>query len=146
VIVLLGTALALLAGSHVDTATGATVNNFLNSHTLIQIATDASFFAIMAVGATIVIISAGIDLSVGSVYALAGVSMAMGLRALGPSSLSGGATVLLGLAISVAVGLLAGALNGAMWSAWACIRSSSRSGRCGSCAASPSSPAAPRAS
>ena len=50
------------------------VNNFLNSYTLIQTATDASFFAIMAVGATVVIISGGIDLSVGSIYALAGVT------------------------------------------------------------------------
>ena len=70
--------------SHVDRATGSPVNNFLNSYTLIQTATDASFFAIMAVGATIVIISGGIDLSVGSVYALAGVTMALCLRALGP--------------------------------------------------------------
>jgi len=112
VIVLLGTALSVLAGSHVDLATGATVNNFLSSHTLIQVATDASFFAIMAVGATIVIISGGIELSVGSVYALAGVSMALALRALGP--MGGAATVLTGLGISVAVGLAAGALNGAM--------------------------------
>ena len=59
------------------------VNNFLNSYTLIQTATDASFFAIMAVGATIVIISGGIDLSVGSIYALAGVTTAMVLRAHG---------------------------------------------------------------
>ena len=65
-------------------APGCEVNNFLNSHTLIQTATDASFFAIMAVGATIVIISGGIDLSVGSIYALAGVTMALVLRALGP--------------------------------------------------------------
>ena len=59
-------------------ATGADVNNFLNSYTLIQTATDASFFAIMAVGATIVIISGGIDLSVGSIYALAGVAIGHG--------------------------------------------------------------------
>ena len=38
----------------------------------------------MAVGATIVIISGGIDLSVGSVYALAGVAMALVLRVVGP--------------------------------------------------------------
>src|SRR5437762_1921985 len=101
-----------MAGSHVDARTGVSVNNFLNFYTLIQVATDASFFAIMAVGATIVIISAGIDLSVGSVYALAGVSMALGLRALGP--MGSLATVLVGVGISVAVGLLAGALNGAM--------------------------------
>ena len=64
VILLLGGVLAAFAGSHIDARTGQTVNNFLNSYTLIQTATDASFFAIMAVGATIVIISGGIDLSV----------------------------------------------------------------------------------
>ena len=37
---------------------------------LIQIAKDTSFFAIMAVGMTVVIITAGIDLSVGSIVAL----------------------------------------------------------------------------
>ena len=52
-------ALAVAAGSHVDESTGRTVNNFFNSYTLIQTATDASFIAIMAVGATVVIISVG---------------------------------------------------------------------------------------
>src|SRR5262249_23985865 len=80
IIVLLGAILTAVAGTHVDRLTGLPVNNFLNSHTLIQVGTDASFFAIMAVGATIVIISGGIDLSVGSIYALAGVAMAMALR------------------------------------------------------------------
>ena len=81
VLIVLTIALTLLAGSHVDRTTGASVNNFWNSYTLIQTATDASFFAIMAIGATMVIISGGIDLSVGSIYALAGVSMALFLRA-----------------------------------------------------------------
>jgi ribose/xylose/arabinose/galactoside ABC-type transport system permease subunit len=100
--------LSLAAGSHVDEATGRTVNNFFNSYTLIQTATDASFFAIMAVGATIVIISGGIDLSVGSVYALAGVTMGLMLRA--HPGLGGAAAVLLSLL--VCVGLAAGAANG----------------------------------
>ena len=112
VILLLGGALAALAGSHVDARSGATVNNFLNSHTLIQTATDASFFAIMAVGATIVIISGGIDLSVGSVYALAGVVTAMMLRAAG--ALDPGTTIALGLAVSLGIGLACGAINGAL--------------------------------
>ena len=84
VILALGIVLTLFAGSHPDRATGQPVNNFLNSNTLMQTATDASFFAIMAVGATIVIISGGIDLSVGSVYALAGVSMGLILRVAAP--------------------------------------------------------------
>jgi ribose transport system permease protein len=112
VILLLGTILTLFAGAHVDRRTGLEVNNFLNSNTLVQTATDASFFAIMAVGATFVIISGGIDLSVGSVYALAGVTMALCLRALGPSSDL--TMVALGLAISLAVGLVCGIVNGAM--------------------------------
>ncbi len=74
VVALVTLSLALLAGSHPDRLTGATVNNFWNANTLVQTATDASFFAIMAIGATMVIISGGIDLSVGSIYALAGVT------------------------------------------------------------------------
>src|ERR1700739_169156 len=53
------------------------VNNFFNAETTTQIAKDTSFFAIMAVGVTAVIITAGIDLSIGSVYALAAVCGAM---------------------------------------------------------------------
>ncbi len=112
IIVALMIALAIAAGSHVDESTGATVNNFFNSYTLIQTATDASFIAIMAVGATVVIISGGIDLSVGSVYALAGVVMGLVLREAGPRAAPG--AVWLGLLICVAIGLAAGALNGAM--------------------------------
>ena len=101
VIAILGILLTALAGSHVDRLTGAEVNNFLNSYTLIQTATDASFFAVMAVGATIVIISGGIDLSVGSIYALAGVTTALALRGLGP--MGPVETFLIGLAISLAI-------------------------------------------
>ena len=112
IIVALGAALTLFAGTHEDRATGLVVNNFLNSHTLIQTATDASFFAVMAVGATIVIISGGIDLSVGSIYALAGVTMAMVLRQTGPLGAPG--SVLLGFITCLGVGLACGVLNGVL--------------------------------
>jgi ribose transport system permease protein len=112
VLLLLGAALTLAAGSHLDRLSGATVNDFLNPHTLIQMATDASGFAIMGVGATIVIVSGGIDLSVGAIYALAGVSMAMVLRALGP--MSGVSTVMVGLTTCLTVALLCGLANGLM--------------------------------
>jgi ribose transport system permease protein len=112
VVVLVTLALALLAGSHPDRLTGASVNNFWNANTLVQTATDASFFAIMAIGATMVIISGGIDLSVGSIYALAGVSMALVLRAMGPAG--GATTVFVGLAVCLGIGLLCGLLNGAL--------------------------------
>src|SRR4051794_23354169 len=112
VILLLGIVLSVFAGTHLDRATGQPVNDFLNSYTLIQTATDASFFAVMAVGATMVIISGGIDLSVGSVYALSGVAMAMVLRAVEPSGAA--ATVALGLLVSLGVGVASGAVNGLM--------------------------------
>ena len=112
IIVVLGAVLTATAGTHVDQRTGLVVNNFLNSYTLIQTATDASFFAIMAVGATVVIISGGIDLSVGAIYALAGVTTAMVLRSMGaPDAPTAIAT---GLAISVGIGLVSGAINGAL--------------------------------
>ena len=112
VIVLLAAVLTAFAGTHVDQRTGVTVNNFLNSYTLIQTATDASFFAIMAVGATVVIISGGIDLSVGSVYALAGVLTAMLLRSMTGSD--AGALVFAAFAAAVAIGIACGAINGAL--------------------------------
>src|SRR6266851_2741599 len=59
-------------------------NKFLNARNLTQLAKDTSFIAIMAVGATFVIISGGIDLSVGAVYALASVLAAIVFRAYGP--------------------------------------------------------------
>jgi ribose transport system permease protein len=110
VIALLMTGLALGAGSHIDRISGQPINSFFNSYTLIQTATDASFFAIMAVGATVVIISGGIDLSVGSIYALSGTTMALVLRAAAPASPA--AAVLLGLVICLGVGLGCGLVNG----------------------------------
>ena len=112
VILLIGTILSLSAGTHVDRVTGGIINNFLNSYTLMQTATDASFFVIMAVGATVVIISGGIDLSVGSIYALAGVMTAMLLRAVGPDSSF--MTVVLAFGMCAGIGVLCGLLNGAM--------------------------------
>ena len=110
VLVLVTLTLTALAGSHPDRLTGEITNNFWNSYTLIQTATDASFFAIMAIGATVVIISGGIDLSVGSIYALAGVTMALVLR--GAGQMSPTATALLGFVVCVGVGLACGVLNG----------------------------------
>lgn len=111
VILLLVVILTVMAGSRTDRRTGKTVNNFLNAHTLMQTATDASFFAIMAVGATMVIISGGIDLSVGSIYALCGVITAMMLRHL---NLDSAWAVILGVFMSLGLGAICGMLNGMM--------------------------------
>ncbi len=112
VLVALGIALTLAAGSHVDAVSGAHVNNFLNAYTLVQMGTDASSFAIMGVGATIVIISGGIDLSVGAIYALAGVVTAMTLRALGP--MGPVTTVVVALTVCLSIAIVCGLANGVM--------------------------------
>ena len=112
VVLLLTITLVVLAGTHVDHRTETVVNNFWNANTIVQTLTDASFFAIMAIGATMVIISGGIDLSVGSIYALSGVSMALVLRAAG--TMGSAQTALLGIVVCVGIGLLCGVLNGVL--------------------------------
>jgi ribose transport system permease protein len=92
------------------------VNKFLNAQTIIQIAKDTSFFAIMAVGMTFVIITAGIDLSIGAVYALAAVAGALVMSPYGPSG--GGGALVLGIIVTIGVGTLLGFLNGAMITAF----------------------------
>lgn len=93
-------------------------NKFLNSRTLIQLAKDTSFVAIMAVGATFVIISGGIDLSVGAIYALASVLSALVFRKFGAELLPEGASpwsgVGLGILTCLGVGILCGLFNGGM--------------------------------
>jgi ribose/xylose/arabinose/galactoside ABC-type transport system permease subunit len=92
-------------------------NKFLNAQSLAQLAKDTSFVAIMAVGATIVIISGGIDLSVGAIYALASVTAAMVLNRFGPEGSAASSPALgvpLGIAVCLGVGLIGGLLNGGM--------------------------------
>jgi ribose/xylose/arabinose/galactoside ABC-type transport system permease subunit len=88
------------------------LNKFFNAETLTQIAKDTSFFAIMAVGMTIVIITAGIDLSVGSVYALAAVAGAIYMNQFGSEGSPWAAWV--GVLVTLGVGVLCGFLNGIM--------------------------------
>lgn len=90
-----------------------TVNAFLNRGNLVLVARAASFFAIMAVGMTAVIILAGIDLSVGSIYGLAAIVGAMALTSL-ESATSGFVAIPIALAVCVGVGALCGLANGAM--------------------------------
>src|ERR1700745_2815080 len=88
------------------------VNKFFNARTLVQIAKDTSFFAIMAVGMTVVIITGGIDLSIGATYALASVCGALVLTQFGAAGGTG--AVLLGILVTIGVGILGGFLNGSM--------------------------------
>jgi ribose transport system permease protein len=112
IILVLAVVMSIFAGSHLDRVSGHTVNNFLNPSTLIQIATDTSFFAIMAVGMTMVIVTAGIDLSVGSIYAMSAVLMSLALQKMtGAPPVE---QVLVGLFLSCGIGLVAGLFNGIM--------------------------------
>jgi ribose transport system permease protein len=79
---------------------------FLTLSNLINIAEQTSIIAVVAAGMTFVIITAGIDLSVGSVLAFSGVVMA--------SSLAAGRPAFVALMIGLAVGLVCGIGNGAL--------------------------------
>jgi len=91
-------AVAIVAGSVAFGGSFASVENFRN------IAISSSFLALIAIGMTFVIIGGGIDLSVGSLLALAGVLAAYGSR---QGSL---VAILLPLAICGAIGLVNGLL------------------------------------
>jgi ribose transport system permease protein len=78
--------------------------HFLTISNLLNVAEQATIIAIIAVGMTFVIITGGIDLSVGSVLAFSGVVMAY--------SLQSGVPLPLALLIGLGVGLLCGVVNG----------------------------------
>ena len=82
VILIIGIVLTLAADP--VTVRGQTVNNFLRVDNLLaSVATPMSWMAIMALGATLVIISGGIDISVGSVFGLSALAAAAALQHLG---------------------------------------------------------------
>ena len=84
---------------------------FFTSDTFVTIANDIPAVAVTAVGMTFVLIIAGIDLSVGSVMALAaaaaGIAMLQWNWSLLPATL-----------LAMAVGVVVGAVNGAVTVAW----------------------------
>ncbi|WP_067478678.1 ABC transporter permease [Nocardia amamiensis] len=81
--------------------------NFLTFDNLINIVRQSSIIGVIAVGMTFIIITAGIDLSVGSVVALSGVVFAM----MAPSD---GTALWIPLLASVAVGLLVGSISASL--------------------------------
>ena len=78
--------------------------HFLTVSNLLNITQQTTINAIIAVGMTFVILSGGIDLSVGSIVALAGVVLGSALQA--------GLPVPLAIALSLATGALSGLVNG----------------------------------
>jgi ribose transport system permease protein len=83
----------------------ATVSNARN------VATNAAILMVIAVGMTFVIITAGIDLSVGSVLVFSGVIAA---KAMNGMDGNGAGVLIVGLLVALATGLAWGVLNGVL--------------------------------
>lgn len=77
---------------------------FLTMGNGMSVALQVTSIAFLGLGATTVIITGGIDLSVGSVLALAGVANAMAVKA--------GASIEVGILVGLIVGGICGAING----------------------------------
>lgn len=92
---------------------GALLNDaFLSQTNLFNVLTRSAFIGIIAVGATFVIISGGLDLSVGSMAAfIAGVMIIVMNQAVGTFG-AGVVTVLIGIGASLVLGVVAGLING----------------------------------
>ena len=78
--------------------------SFLSLDNLVNVALSIAVIGILAVGMTFVILTGGIDLSIGSVVALGGVCAAIIAAKTG--------SVALGFSTALAIGLLCGAFNG----------------------------------
>jgi ribose transport system permease protein len=86
----------------------ASHGSFLEPRNIINVLRQITYGCILAVGETFVIITAGIDLSVGSLVSLSGVVMAMFANAMG----FGGAPLIIAtLCVGLALGALAGFVN-----------------------------------
>lgn len=99
IVVLVAIAFAINAAAH---------GSFLRPGNIVQVLRQITYNCIMAVGETFVIITAGIDLSIGSLISLSGVVMALFANATG---LHGIALMILTLAVGLAVGGAAGFVN-----------------------------------
>jgi ribose transport system permease protein len=80
--------------------------HFLTVSNLLNVAEQTSINAIVAVGMTFVILSGGIDLSVGSLVALSGVMLGTAIQNDGP--------IALGIPLALVIGTLCGSINGVL--------------------------------
>ncbi|TKT00901.1 substrate-binding domain-containing protein [Streptomyces lasalocidi] len=86
-------------------AMSALSGDFLTTDNLLNVGVQAAVTAILAFGVTFVIVSAGIDLSVGSVAALSATVLAW-------SATSRGVPVVLAVVLALATGIVCGLVNG----------------------------------
>ncbi len=88
---------------------------FLTPRNIVNVLRQTSINGILAIGLTFVILARGIDLSVGSVVALAGVVAAsLATTSTGSAALGGPYPVAVAFAAGIGVGALAGAVSGAV--------------------------------
>ena len=94
---------------------GAMLNPaFLAPANIVNVLARSAFIGMIAVGMTFVITSGGLDLSVGSMAAfLAGVTI-MAMNALAPVTGVNWGTIMLGMAVALGGGLIAGTVNGSL--------------------------------
>lgn len=88
--------------------------DFLKLTNLVAVANQTAIYAMIAIGMTMVIISGGIDLSVGSLVALSSVTAAALIRDYGGGETAGVNTVVVGCVAAVAATACAGLVNGLM--------------------------------
>lgn len=98
--------------------TSYTWPDFLKVSNLLGVANQTAIYSIIAIGMTMVIVTAGIDLSVGSLVALASVISAILIRDFGGGSGAGIVMVLVGGLAGIGICALAGAFNGLMITAF----------------------------
>lgn len=111
VVLVIGTILAVYGWNE---AAPGRPNTFLNFDNFIDgIATPMSYYAIMAVGVTIVIITGGIDISVGSVMALSALGAAAAMQNL-PADASAMQVLPVAICVPLGIGLLCGLINGGL--------------------------------
>lgn len=104
----------LLLGALASLVLAFTIINpaaFMSEVNLRSIAIDVSIFLIMGVGQTFVIMTRGIDLSIGSVLVVSGMVSVITTNGLGGRDAGLGA-VLIGVIVAIAVGLAFGLFNG----------------------------------
>jgi len=95
---------------------------FLTASNLLNIGAQISMIAVVAIGMTLVILMAEIDLSVGSVAALAGAITAGLLHVTPPDGLAAGVWMVVAIGVGLSVGTLAGLING-LFTVWGGIPS-----------------------
>jgi ribose transport system permease protein len=95
---------AILLITVVIVVTAIMTPEFFNSRNILNVLRQASITGVVAIGMTFVILTAGIDLSVGSVLAFTGVVFAIWLQ--------GDMPILLAAVLTLVVGCAVGAING----------------------------------